>query len=56
MEICFDAAVWRHSGMPVVQIRWVLLRDSCRRFDPQALLCTDLAQEPLQVIRWFIQH
>ncbi|HET8634050.1 MAG TPA: hypothetical protein VFL88_07870 [Gemmatimonadales bacterium] len=34
----------------------MLLRDPCRRFDPQALLCTDPAQEPLQVIRWFTQR
>ena len=39
----------------MVPIRWVLLRDPCRRFDPQALLCTDLAQEPLQIVRWFVQ-
>jgi hypothetical protein len=56
VEICSDTAVWRHAGSPVVPIRWVLLRDPCRRFDPQALLCTDPAQEPLQVIRWFIQR
>jgi hypothetical protein len=56
VEICSDTALWRHSGMPVVPIRWVLLRDPCRRFDPQALLCTDLAQEPLQAIRWFVQR
>ena len=29
---------------------------SCRRFDPQALLCTDPAQEPLQIVRWFVQR
>ena len=56
VEICSDTAAWRHSGMPVVPIRWVLLRDPCRRFEPQALLCTDPAQEPLQVIRWFVQR
>lgn len=56
IEICSDTAVWRHAGMPVVPIRWVLLRDPCRRFDPQALLCTDLAQEPLQIVRWFVQR
>src|SRR4051794_12539167 len=43
VEICSDTAVWRHAGLPVVPIRWVLLRDPSRRFDPQALLCTDLA-------------
>ena len=34
----------------------MLLRDPGRRFDPQALLCTDLAQEPLQIVRWFAQR
>ncbi len=56
VEICSDTAVWRHGGMPVVRIRWVLLRDPCRRFDPQALLCTDQSQEPLQIVRWFVQR
>ena len=56
VEICSDTAVWRHAGLPVVPIRWVLLRDPCRRFDPQALLCTDPAQEPLQIVRWFVQR
>ncbi len=56
VEICSDTAVWRHSGMPVVPIRWVLLRDPSQRFNPQALLCTDPAQEPLQIVRWFVQR
>ena len=42
--------------MPVVPIRWVLLRDPQRRFDPQALLCTDPAHQPLQIVRWFVQR
>jgi len=56
VEICSDTAVWCHAGLPVVPSRWVLLREPCRRFDPQALLCTELAQEPLQIIRWFVQR
>ena len=56
VEICSETAVWRHSGLPVVPIRWVLVRDPGRRFDPQALLCTDLAQEPLQIVLWFVQR
>jgi hypothetical protein len=56
VEICSETAVWRHSGLPVVPIRWVLLRDPGRRFDPQALLCTDPAQEPLQIVRWFVRR
>ena len=56
VEIRSGTAVWRHAGLPVVPIRWVLLRDPHRRFDPQALLCTDTAQDPLQVVRWFVQR
>jgi hypothetical protein len=56
VEISSSTAVWRHAGLPVVPIRWVLLRDPRGRFDPQALLCTDPAQDPLQVVRWFVQR
>jgi DDE superfamily endonuclease len=56
VEICSATAVWCHAGLPVVPIRWVLLRDPQHRFDPQALLCTDPARDPLQIVRWFIQR
>ncbi len=56
VEICSATAVWRHAGLPVLPIRWVLLRDLQHRFDPQALLCTDPARDPLQIVRWFIQR
>jgi DDE superfamily endonuclease len=56
IELCSETAVWRHAGLPVVPIRWVLLRDPQKRFDPQALLCTDLARDPLQIVRWFMQR
>src|SRR5215217_1194763 len=56
VEICSGNAVWCHAGLPVVPIRWVLLRDPRQHFDPQALLCTDLAQDPVQIVRWFVQR
>jgi hypothetical protein len=56
VEIHSGTAVWRHAGLPVVPIRWVLIRDPRQRFDPLALLCTDPAQEPLQIVRWFAQR
>ena len=37
-------------------IRWVPVRDPLGKFDPQALLCTDLVQDPVQVLRWFVQR
>jgi hypothetical protein len=56
VEICSATAVWSHAGLPVLPIRWVLLRDPLHRFAPQALLCTDPAREPLQIVRWFVQR
>ena len=56
VELCSDTALWRHCGMPIVPIRWVLLRDPQGRFDPQALLCTDPDRDPLQIVRWFVQR
>ena len=46
----------RHGGLPVVPIRWVLIRDPKRRFAPQALLCSDPAQDPAQIVAWFVRR
>jgi hypothetical protein len=56
VEVCSATAVWRHAGLPVLPIRWVLLRDPQQRFDPQALLCTDPDRDPLQIVRWFVRR
>ncbi len=40
--------------MPVAPMRWVLIRDPQGTFAPQALLCTDLAADPLQIVSWFV--
>ena len=56
LEVCSQTAVWFHSGLPLVPIRWVLLRDPQGEFDPQALLCTDVARTPSQIISWFVQR
>jgi hypothetical protein len=56
IEISTDTAVWRHGGMPIIPIRWVLVRDPLGRFSPQALLCTNQACDPMQVLRWFVQR
>jgi len=54
VEIASDTAVWYHNGLPPVPIRWVLVRDPQGRFDPQALLCTDPASDPAQILAWFV--
>jgi hypothetical protein len=56
IEIASATAVWRHAGLPVVPIRWVLIRNPEHRFAPQALLCTDLARDPAQIVSWFVQR
>jgi hypothetical protein len=54
VEITSGTAVWYHGGLPVVPIRWVLVRDPAGRFDPQAFLCTDLDADPVQILTWFV--
>jgi hypothetical protein len=54
VELASDTAVWYHSGLPVVPIRWVLIRDPSGQFAPQALLCTDLEVTPEQMVAWFV--
>jgi len=56
VEVVSATAVWYHSGLPPVPLRWVLIRDPQGRFPTQALLCTDLAIAPAQILTWFIQR
>jgi hypothetical protein len=54
VELVSATAVWYHSGMPPLPIRWVLVRDPQGKFEPQALLCTALTAEPVQILEWFV--
>jgi hypothetical protein len=56
VELASDTAVWYHGGLPVVPIRWVLIRDVQGKFDPQALLCTDLTISAQQIVEWFVMR
>ena len=53
-ELTSQTAVWYRSGKPPVLIRWVLIRDPQGTFAPQALLCTDPAADPNQILEWFV--
>ena len=53
LEVVSETALWSHTGQPPVPLRWVLLRDPAGGFPPQALLCTDLAADPVQIVSWF---
>ena len=54
VELTSQTAVWYRSGKPPVLIRWVLIRDPQGTFAPQALLCTDPAADPNQILEWFV--
>jgi hypothetical protein len=56
IEIVSCTAVWYHSGMPPLPIRWVLIRDPQGKFRSQALLCTDLTVDPIQIVKWFVMR
>ena len=56
VEACSGTALWHHPGMPVVPLRSVLVRDPLAEFRPQALLCTDLASEPAEILSWFVRR
>jgi hypothetical protein len=53
IEISTHQAVWFHTGQPPVPIRFILIRDVQGKFDPQALLCTDLTLDPLDILVFF---
>src|SRR5262245_20277783 len=56
VEVCTDTAVWYHTGLPPVVLRWVLIRDSQGEFEPQALLSTQLTHLPAQILEWFVRR
>src|SRR5215210_5640490 len=54
VEVASATAVWYHTGLPPVPLRWILIRDPQGEFAPQALLCTDLTAQPAQILSWFV--
>lgn len=56
VEVATGTAVWYHSGMPVVPLRWVLVRDPAGKLDPKAFLCTDQRARPVDILSWFVRR
>jgi hypothetical protein len=54
IEVLSNTCVWYHSAMPVVPLRYVLIRDPAGKFATQALLCTDMNADPAQIVDWFV--
>lgn len=51
-----DTAVWYHTGLPPVPIRWALIRDPQGHLPTQALLCADLEVPADQILAWFVRR
>jgi hypothetical protein len=56
MAIASATAVWYHAGKPPVPIRWVLVRDPQGKYEPIALLSTDLILDPIQIVNGFVHR
>jgi hypothetical protein len=54
IEVATGTAVWYHSGLPPVPIRWVLIRDPKGRFESQALLGPDQEATAVEIVEWFV--
>jgi hypothetical protein len=54
VELASGIAVWYHSGMPIVPLRWVLIRDPLGKFEAQALLSTNQTVTAQQIVEWFV--
>jgi hypothetical protein len=54
VRLASGTAVWYHSGMVPVCIRWVLVTEPAGQFEPQALLCTDTSVRAEQIVEWFV--
>lgn len=51
-----QTAIWYHTGLPAVPIRWVLVEDPKSKFEPQAFLSTHPRATPEQILLWFRQR
>ena len=56
LDIATGTAVWYHTGLPAVPIRFVLIRDVAGKFDPQALLSTDVSLTPEKILAFFMRR
>ena len=54
--IASGTALWYRSGVPLVPIRWLLVRDPKGELEPQAFLATNLNARPCDILAWFVSR
>lgn len=56
VEVVSASCLWYPRGQVPAPVRYVLIRDPKGEFATQALLCTDLSAEPVQILSWFVRR
>jgi len=56
VELHSQIALWYKAGHSPVPIRWVLIKDPLGKFEPQALLSTNLNHTPKKILTYFIRR
>lgn len=56
VDVATDTAVWYHSGLTPVALRWVLIRDPKGKFASQALLSTDPSLSASEIVSAFVRR
>lgn len=56
VEIATGTAVWYHAGMPVLPLRWLIVRDPSGAVEPKGFLSTDLCVAPQEAIAWYVRR
>lgn len=56
LDIATGTAVWYHAGLPVVPLRWVLVRDPAGELAPAAFLCTQESLTPVEILSFFVRR
>jgi hypothetical protein len=56
VRLASATAVWYHSGLPPVSMRWVLITDPDGKFEAQALLSTNSEATPKEIVEWFVMR
>jgi hypothetical protein len=54
--VATGTALWYHTGIAPVPIRWVLVRDPSGEHEPAAFLSTDLDAQPATILGWFVSR
>jgi len=56
LQVASDTALWYHTGLPAIPIRWVLVKDPTGKLEPQAFLSTDIHATAENILLWFRQR